>query len=144
MSIAAFSHITVTGRKNFPQIMLGIYHMHNVFFQKQAVVFKKGFIQTALIADRWKGLLEEVTNRWLILQLDEPLPPLLKCILYLLFPQWELCQGHGLQRVTCCWDHLHWICNQKQLKPLYNLLRFLRSSVEIYYSSCGHPRQVSY
>lgn len=46
--------------------------MHNVFFQKQALVFKKGFMQTALIADRWKELLEEVTNCWLILQLDGP------------------------------------------------------------------------
>lgn len=36
-----------------------------------------------------------------------------------LFPQQELFQGRSLERAMCCWDHLDWIHDCTQVRPLY-------------------------
>lgn len=59
------------------------------------------------------------------------------------FLQREQFQGHSLERVSCCWDHLDSVRDWTQLRPLYNLLRFWRVGAEIYLS-CGHSRWASY
>ena len=53
------------------------------------------------------------------------LPPLcLEWTVHPPFPQWELFQGHSLERAVCCWAHLGGILDWTQLRPLYNFLRF--------------------
>lgn len=33
-------------------------------------------------------------------------------------------QGHGLEKVSCCWDHLDWICDWTWGRPQHKFLRF--------------------
>ena len=89
-----------------------------------------------LRASRRGGELEEVVERmWLLLtlKLDPgnwrlliPSPVLGRCILPA-FPAPEPSQRHSPARAMCFWDHLGWIQNLTQLKPLYKPLTFCRA-----------------
>lgn len=55
----------------------------------------------------------------------------LECMFCPPFPQCELFQGHSLETVRCCWDHVDGICDWTKLRPLHKL------------STCGEWAQVS-
>ena len=61
------------------------------------------------------GHQEDITAGWpddctWVMRGSSSLPVSLVCTVRLQFPQWELFQGHSLERGMCWWDHLDGIC----------------------------------
>lgn len=72
-----------------------------------------------------------------------PAPLSLECVFCLPSPCCKLLQGHRLEIVSCCSDHLDWTGDWAPLRPLSKSLRLWQAGVNIY-SSCGHSRQDFY